>query len=129
MAEKNPKSIIPGGGGFFGELSVRAKLIIRLIRDKRVNFLLKLLPFGALAYVFIPDLPGPIDDAAVIWLGTYLFVELCPPNVVQEHLNDLHRVIPGKFTENPPVEIVDGEFTDAVEPEKHEESGEFKEEK
>lgn len=127
MANKNPRTIIPGGGGFFGELSVRAKLIIRLFRDKRVNIFLKLLPVGALVYMFIPDFPGPLDDAAVIWLGTYLFVELCPPDVVQEHLNDLHKVIPGKFA-NPP-EVVDAEFKVVDETTKNNEPGESSEEK
>jgi hypothetical protein len=113
MADNKTGKIIPGGG-FFGELSIRAKLIIRLMRDRRVNFLLKLLPLGALVYMFIPDIPGPIDDAAMIWLGTYIFVELCPPDIVQEHLNDLRRVIPGKFAETPSAaDILDGEFVDA----------------
>jgi hypothetical protein len=128
MANKKPRTIIPGGGGFFGELSIRAKLIIRLFRDRRVNIFLKLLPVGALVYLFMPDFPGPFDDAAVIWLGTYLFVELCPPEVVQEHLNDLHRVIPGKFVNNTPSEVVDADFKIVEEPSK-DNPGENSEEK
>lgn len=128
MADKKTGSIIQGGG-FFGELSTRAKLIIRLMRDRRVNFLLKLLPFGALVYIFIPDIPGPFDDAAVVWLGTYLFVELCPPDVVQEHLNDLRKVIPGKFKESPVTDILDGEFTDIPAAGEQAEPGEMTEEK
>ena len=55
-----------------------------------MNPVLKMLPIGSLAYLVIPDIAiGPIDDAAVIWLATYLFVELCPPAVVQEHLEAL----------------------------------------
>lgn len=128
MADKKTGKIIPGGGGFFGELSIRAKLIIRLMRDRRVNFLLKLLPLGALVYLFIPDIPGPIDDAAMIWLGTYIFVELCPPDIVQEHLNDLRRVLHGKFAETQSAaDILDGEFVDAdssANPEEQKTSGE-----
>jgi hypothetical protein len=128
MVDKKTGKIIPGGGGFFGELSIRAKLIIRLMRDRRVNFLLKLLPLGALVYMFIPDIPGPIDDAAMIWLGTYIFVELCPPDIVQEHLNDLRRVLPGKFAETQSAaDILDGEFVDAdssANPEEQRMSGE-----
>ena len=81
------RSQIRRGGGVFQGLSQRIRLIVRLMGDPRVSPLLKVLPVGTLLYLIIPDLaPGPIDDAAIIWLGTYLFVELCPPDVVQEHM-------------------------------------------
>jgi uncharacterized membrane protein YkvA (DUF1232 family) len=38
---------------------------------------------------------GALDDAAVIWLGTTLFVSLCPDEVVQEHTNALQQVVNG----------------------------------
>jgi hypothetical protein len=92
----------PEGGGFFQDLSTRAKLILRLLGDRRVNIFLKLLPIGSVVYLLMPDLaPGPIDDAAVIWLGAYLFVELCPPDVVQEHMRALTSVIDGEWREVP----------------------------
>jgi hypothetical protein len=92
MADKtNRKITFPQNRGFFQDLTMRIKLIMRLMGDGRVNPLLKLLPIGSLIYLVMPDIaPGPIDDAAVIWLATYLFVELCPPNVVQEHLETLN---------------------------------------
>jgi hypothetical protein len=37
-----------------------------------------------------------------MWLGSYLFVELCPPAVVQEHLRVLTAVIDGEWHEVPP---------------------------
>ncbi len=129
MAEKRSRNIIPGGSGFFGELSIRAKLVVRLFRDRRVSFFLKLLPVASLVYLVIPDIPFIFDDAAVLWLGTYLFVELCPPDVVQEHLNDLHRVVPGKFSDTTAADIVDGEFEDTSESEMRKEPGEKREEK
>ncbi|MEW5939894.1 MAG: DUF1232 domain-containing protein, partial [Chloroflexota bacterium] len=52
----------------------------------------------ALAYLISPvdfapgvALPiiGALDDAAIVSLGMYLFVELAPPNVVKEHLQEL----------------------------------------
>jgi hypothetical protein len=92
----------PESGGFFQDLSTRAKLILRLLGDRRVNVFLKLLPIGSVVYLLMPDLaPGPIDDAAVIWLGAYLFVELCPPDVVQEHMRALTSVIDGEWREVP----------------------------
>lgn len=90
--------LVPSGGGFFSELSQRLRLVIRLMRDERVSPLLKLMPVGSLLYLIVPDLaPGPIDDAAVIWLGGYLFVELCPPDVVEEHIRELNAVIDAEF--------------------------------
>ena len=72
------------------------------MKDPRVNPMLKLLPIGSLLYMIIPDLaPGPIDDAAIIWIGAYLFVELCPPAVVEEHRRDLESIIEGQFREVP----------------------------
>ena len=103
MDDKNPRSVVPKGGGVFHEAALRIKLIVRLMGDRRVNSLVKLLPVGALAYWLIPDIaPGPIDDALLLWLGSYLFVELCPPAVVKEHLRELTAVIDGEWREVPP---------------------------
>jgi uncharacterized membrane protein YkvA (DUF1232 family) len=101
MGDKSPRKLIPStGGGVFQELSLRLKLIRRLIADRRVSPLLKLLPIGSLIYLLLPDLlPGPIDDAAVLWLGVSLFVELCPPEVVREHVDALTSVIEGEWRE------------------------------
>jgi len=33
----------------------------------------------------------------VIWLGTALFVELCPPEIVKEHRDALTSVIEGEW--------------------------------
>lgn len=66
------------------------KLIWRLLRDDRVNLLLKLVPIGSFIYLLFPfDLPGPLDDAVIIGLGLYTFVEMCPDEVVAEHRQDL----------------------------------------
>ena len=83
---KSPKKIVPSSGGFFHELSLRFKLIIRLMLDSRVNLFLKFIPVASLVYLFNPiDVPGPLDDAAVVGLGMYMFIELCPPEIVEEH--------------------------------------------
>ena len=120
MADKmNRKLVLPQSGGIFRELSLRIKLILKLLGDKRVNPLLKILPVGSLIYLVLPDIaPGPIDDAALIWLATYLFVELCPPDVVQEHLEALkatRKVMDSYEESSQPAasgEIIDGEIVD-----------------
>ena len=92
--------------GFFQDLITRVKLILRLIGDKRINFFLKLLPIAAAIYVISPIdlLPwavfpfiGALDDAVVIWLGTTMFVSLCPDDIVQEHTNALNKVVSGTW--------------------------------
>jgi hypothetical protein len=121
MSEKPNRTIIPSqSGGFFQDLTLRLKLILRLVGDSRVNPMLKLLPVGSLVYLLVPDLvPGPIDDAAIIWLATYLFVELCPPAVVQEHLEELKatRKVMDSYQETSQPdgqgEIIDGEIVES----------------
>lgn len=113
MSEQNKRELsTPRSGGFFQDLTVRFKLIFRLMADKRVSPLIKLLPIGSLAYFLVPDiLPGPIDDAMVIWLGTYAFVELCPPQVVKEHLDELTGVVSTEWRE--PIDeedVIDAEY-------------------
>ena len=84
------RNLDPKKGGFISEIVIQAKLVIRLMKDSRINPLLKILPFGGLVYLVIPDiLIGPIDDAAILFAGSYLFLELCPQPIVQEHLQIL----------------------------------------
>lgn len=89
----DPRTISNRNNGFFQDLTDRFRLISRLMMDSRVNPLLKILPVGTLLYALWPlDIPTPIDDVLVIWLGTTMFVQLCPPDVVEEHL----RLLAGK---------------------------------
>lgn len=75
---------------FVAGVSNRIKLIIRLLGDRRVSPFLKAIPILGALYFLIPDLVlGPLDDAAIIWLATNLFVELCPPEVVEEHMRSI----------------------------------------
>lgn len=97
MANKK-ELMIPPQGGMLRDFVLRIKLILRLLGDRRVSPWLKIIPVAGLAYLFspfdiIPDIALPIigelDDAAILWLTNYLFIELCPPNVVQEHVKQL----------------------------------------
>jgi hypothetical protein len=93
-------------------LSLTARLVLRLISDSRVNFLLKLLPFGTLIYLLMPDpVPFIIDDALIIGLGTYVFIELCPTEIVEEHkakLSSQAAAHPAAGSDT----VVDSEFKD-----------------
>lgn len=107
------RKMVPRSGGFFTDVANRFRLVGRLMGDQRVNPLLKLLPIGTLVYLVVPDLvPFIADDAVIMWLGTSLFVELCPPQVVEEHLQIINGILPGtnNSTNTPPSDVVDGEF-------------------
>jgi uncharacterized membrane protein YkvA (DUF1232 family) len=123
MADKN-NIITSQNTGFFHDLVRHIKLIARLMGDKRVPFLLKLLPVGTLIYLISPidiapglALPviGALDDAAIIWLGSSLFIFLCPDNVVQEHLAMMDKVIDTSWKEakdSSSADLIDGEARD-----------------
>jgi uncharacterized membrane protein YkvA (DUF1232 family) len=117
MAEKkNTTDIITSTqqGGLVRNVLNQLKLIFRLMGDSRVSVLAKLIPVGAFIYLVSPvdaiSIPviGALDDAAVLWLSSYVFTELCPPHVVAEHLKELAA----NMSVNPQDEIVDAEATD-----------------
>lgn len=86
--DKKERSVVKrrSDRGFVSNLVNQIRLVLRLMADPRVNFLLKLLPVGALAYLIVPDMiPFILDDALVLGLGTYMFIELCPDDIVEEH--------------------------------------------
>ncbi|MGD8553897.1 MAG: hypothetical protein PVJ07_00395 [Anaerolineales bacterium] len=119
MEKKPSKQLAPGDrGGFFYDISLRLRLIARLMADRRVNPLLKLLPVGSLLYLVIPGfippdfLPGPIDDAAVVWLGFTIFLDLCPAHIVQEHMDAMTSVVEGEFRE---VDLIEDENSSSSE--------------
>ena len=74
-----------------------ARLYWRLFRDRRVSILAKALLVSALAYLvwpldLVPDfIPfvGEVDDLAVVLSGLWLFVRLCPPEVVRERVREI----------------------------------------
>jgi len=114
--KKSGDLVVPAGGGVLRDLVLRFKLIVRLMGDKRINPLLKLLPFASLAYLIspidlIPVIPGvsALDDIAIVSLGTYLFVEFCPPNIVEEHMKSLSSNMDKMDDQG---EVVDAEAVD-----------------
>jgi uncharacterized membrane protein YkvA (DUF1232 family) len=118
MDEKKPSNLmVSQQSGLVRNVINQLKLIFRLMGDSRVNIFAKLIPVGALIYLISPidaiSIPviGALDDAAILWLGSYVFTELCPPAVVAEHMKELA----GNMNVNPQDEIVDAETTDVKE--------------
>src|SRR6185503_14587333 len=115
--KKNRKIVVPASRGMTRDFVDRLKLIMKLMGDSRVSPWVKLIPIGAIAYLVSPidiimGIPGvaALDDAAILWIGSNLFVELCPPNVVQEHMQDL-----GNNLGDSSGDIVDADATDVNE--------------
>ena len=113
---KSGKMVVPQGG-MMRDFVKRLKLIARLMGDRRVNFFLKFLPVASVAYLIFPfdlvpgiafPIVGALDDAAILWIGSNLFVELCPPNVVKEHMQELES----NLDDSSSGEVVDAEATD-----------------
>lgn len=116
MADKRDL-MIPPQGGMIRDFILRVKLILRLIGDRRVNPWLKIIPVAGLAYLvspldIIPDimLPvvGELDDAAILWLTNYLFIELCPPEIVNEHV----KAITASSRREDDEDVIDAESVD-----------------
>ena len=122
MTEKKPSGItVNPQGGVVRNVLNQLKLIMRLMSDKRVSILAKIVPLGAFAYLLLPAdlapnfvLPfiGVLDDAAILWLGSYVFTELCPPEVVSEHVKALAGNMNADESKD---DVVDAETTDVKE--------------
>ena len=71
------------------------RLYWRLLRDPRVSLPAKAVLLAGVAYFvspldLIPDFPliglGWLDDIVVMMLAGQMFIRLCPPRVVEEHV-------------------------------------------
>jgi hypothetical protein len=117
---RKPQKPIQYRPSVFLRLANYLKLFYRLLLDRRVSYLLKLIPLGAVIYAISPvDWIIPvIDDLVIAWLAVFLFVELCPPEIVVEHRKAIESVLPGQWRDATdeeqvaPQDIIDGEFDD-----------------
>jgi uncharacterized membrane protein YkvA (DUF1232 family) len=71
------------------------RLYWRLLKDRRVPLLPKVLLVGAIAYALspldlLPDITlpliGVVDDVLLLTLAVRFFIPLCPRTVVEEHV-------------------------------------------
>ena len=82
------------GGQTLRHLPSFVRLYWRLFRDRRVSLLPKVRLVLTVVYVLSPldlvpeflPVVGAMDDVAVGLAGLWLFVRLCPPPVVREHV-------------------------------------------
>ena len=114
-------------GSWIREIIQQAKLGYNLMLDPRVPALAKLIPIGAVAYLFFPfdlspdvvPLLGQLDDAGILLLGFRTFFELSPQHVVHEHLKRLAQAVRGDWDvvnndapSPPPAPTNDGDVVD-----------------
>ncbi len=93
----------------------QARLAWELFWDPRVPWPPKLIPPATSLYLLspidvIPDLTlglGQLDDIAVLLLGFKLFIELCPPGLVREHLQALGGKVAEWTSEE---DVIEGEY-------------------
>ena len=106
----------------FEALSDQVSLTFSLIRDSRVNWKIKALFFLASLGFFISpfDFPTPLDDIGIIYAFSFIFVKLCPPEVVEELRTDPNDDQESESESTQPPEspaeededIIEGTFTD-----------------
>ncbi|HZP46067.1 MAG TPA: hypothetical protein VFB15_10495 [Candidatus Binataceae bacterium] len=86
-------------GGLVRYLPQFLKVFYRLMKDARVSWMAKLVPFLGLALMFTPPaleldvVPfiGELDWLLAIYLSLRLFLWLCPADVVREHVAQVGR--------------------------------------
>ncbi len=79
--------------GWIKEFFRQFQLSWRLLFDSDIPWSTKLIPFLTVAYLvspvdFIPDPAlglGQLDDVAILLIGLKLFVDICPPEIVEKH--------------------------------------------
>jgi uncharacterized membrane protein YkvA (DUF1232 family) len=90
---------------WLAETLKQGRLILRLLGDRRVPIWPKLIIPATIAYILWPiDLLmdpmlglGQLDDVAVFLIGFKLFVELCPTDIVRQHLEQMSSVVEGTY--------------------------------
>ncbi len=115
--QDEPKPVVPPEPfGVLAQIVQTLRLVWRLLQDPRVPIFPKLIIPAAILYVLSPIdlLPdfilglGQVDDIAIILFSTRFFVELCPPDIVEEHRHAL-TVSPAR-SDNVPDNVVEGSY-------------------
>jgi hypothetical protein len=86
-------------GGFITHLPSFVRVFYRLMTDRRVSVIAKLVPFLGLLLLFTPPaleldfvpLVGELDWLLVTVISLKVFIWLCPPEVVREHVARVAR--------------------------------------
>lgn len=102
---------VPGSQGFFHQAALRIKLFFRMMKDPRINIFLKLLPIASIIYLIVPFDLAPLfalDDAAIVSLAFYLFIELSPKEVIDELMQELKNLDASNINSEKAADIIEG---------------------
>lgn len=88
------------------------------MRDGRISTPAKLIVPSGLLYALFPVdlLPdfllalGQFDDLTVLFLSVMLFLRVCPPDVVREHMESLSGQRPRQDPPGDSGKVIDGEY-------------------
>jgi uncharacterized membrane protein YkvA (DUF1232 family) len=97
MANQKKATQVGDAASILAEIIKNIKLIWRLLNDRRISSWVKMIIPATLLYLLfpfdiVPDIApglGQLDDIAVILLGLKIFVEMCPSEIVRQHLDEL----------------------------------------
>jgi hypothetical protein len=86
-------------GGMITHLPQFIRVFYRLMRDERVSVFAKAVPFLILFLMFTPPaieldfipILGEVDWLLASFIALKLFVWLCPPDVVRQHVGQIAR--------------------------------------
>jgi uncharacterized membrane protein YkvA (DUF1232 family) len=106
--------------GFFQEIWEQIRLVFSLLRDRDVPLYLKVVPFLGIAYMILPPdiipdfIPvlGQLDDLTILLIGSKMFIELAPQDVVARHIARMRGILSpavgeGQTADKEPTIIVD----------------------
>ncbi|NIW46899.1 MAG: hypothetical protein GWN30_19750 [Gammaproteobacteria bacterium] len=120
---KKPKDLQPPKDtNFFRGIADHLRLVWLLWTDDRISPLLKILPLGSIIYMISPfDMVIPVvDDIGIVWFFTFLFIELCPEQIVAEHRHNLAKTIQREWKETNNYDFSEDDIQDAEFEEKKE---------
>ncbi len=116
MNDERKPVVTPEPFGALGQIVQTLRLVWRLMQDPRVPIFPKVIVPAAIIYVLspidlLPDLIlglGQVDDIAIFLFSIKFFIEMCPPEIVEEHRRAL--TISPMRSEDAQENVVEGSY-------------------
>ena len=87
-----------GSPGFWLSLINSFRLAWKLLLDRQVPWVVKLIPLAAVAYMVLPinyiPVFGQLDDLVALLIGIQVFIALSPRDVVKRYRDEINGVPP-----------------------------------
>jgi uncharacterized membrane protein YkvA (DUF1232 family) len=112
--------------GFFGELWRQVRLVFYLMKDPEVPIYLKIVPLLGILYILFPidiiadvvPVLGQLDDLTILVIGSKVFIEMAPPQVVARIMAQMRgeattKIVEGSATDVTPAPLlIEGELVE-----------------